>query len=112
MGLPEFCDSCKQRWRPPHHASDLNNGRKNAVLLRVDPPLQCLRLEPEEKVDGLDQSSVPLRSLTASVAKDDRAISGTAGFNFLDVQDAECAVLFRSQDGENDPESWCFVEQS
>jgi len=91
---------------------DLNNGRKNAVLLRVDPPLQCLQLEPEDKADGLDQISVPLSSLTASVAKDDRAVSGTAGFNFLDVEDAECAVLFRSKDGDNDPENWCFVEQS
>lgn len=91
---------------------DLNSGRKSAVLLRVDPPLNCLRLEPEETVDGLEQSSVPLSSLTASVAKDDRAVSGTAGFNFLDVQDGECAVLLRSQEGENDAENWCFVEAS
>mmetsp|Transcript_94936 Transcript_94936/g.188021 ORF Transcript_94936/g.188021 Transcript_94936/m.188021 type:complete len:311 (+) Transcript_94936:103-1035(+) len=91
---------------------DLNSGRRIAVLLRVDPPLQFLQLEPEDKAAGLDQSSVSLSSLTASVAKEDKAVSGTAGFNFLDIDDAKCAVLCRSQDGDNDPEMWCFVEKS
>jgi len=91
---------------------DLNSGRKNPVFLRVDPPLQCLQVDPEDTADGLPKSSVLLSSLTASVAKDDRAVSGTAAFNFLDVADAECAVLCRSEDGDKDPESWCFVEQS
>jgi len=93
---------------------DLNDGRRRAVLLRVDPPLQCLQLEPEDKDDdgGLGQKSIPLRSLTTSVAKDDSTVSGTAGFNSLDADDAECAVLFRFQDDEHEPEKWCFVEQS
>jgi len=87
---------------------DLEDGKKVPSLLSLDAPLQCLLLRREE-VDEAESKAVPLRSVTAGLARGDKKVAATKGFGQLEDEDGECAVALRF---EVDRVSgvWCFVE--
>jgi len=87
---------------------DLSSGVKIPSRISLDPPLQNLGLRQETAAEGAGKKA-PLRSLTVKVAKDDKTVKSSSGFNDLEDGESECAVAVRYESSQ-ERGVWCFVE--
>lgn len=89
---------------------DLDDGRKVPSNIILDPPLQHLLVTPDRAEAGRETQEVPIRSMRASRAKDDKKLTKSRGFSDLDEEDLECAVAVRYEGRGRLEGVFCFVE--
>lgn len=91
---------------------NLEGGQRKQASLLLDPPLQNL-VVVEDNTDKSSATEVPLTSMTAMCAKDDKIVRNSRGFCDLEESDCECAVALRYEVGDDDvPGIFCFLESS
>merc|ERR1740121_2071110 len=86
---------------------NLEDGEKLAASVSVDPPLLNLRVT----ASGGSVTEVPVNSLSAVVAANDKKVSSSRGFKILDQEECTCAVAMRYQ-VDRETGVFCFIEPS
>lgn len=86
---------------------NVENGKKTAAIMSLDPPLQNLVITVEEKED--QAMSTPIKTLHARPAAKDSTVRNAKGFQGLSKDDADCSVAVKHE-LDNKAGVWCLVE--
>jgi len=86
---------------------NVENGKKTAAVMSLDPPLQNLIITVEENEDNA--LVTPIKTLHAKPAVKDSNVRNAKGFQSLAKDDADCSVAVKHE-LDNKAGVWCLVE--